>query len=338
MDSITQIVLGAAVGEAVAGKKMGNKAALWGAVAGTIPDLDVLQNLIMNPIDAAIYHRGFSHSILFAVLMGPLLGWLFYRLYKRRYEQRLWVKLWFLAIITHPMLDIFTNYGTQFLWPYEERISFNSVFVIDPLYTLPFMICVLVALFMRKDRPARSKWNWGGIIYSSGYLLWGLIIKLVLLSSASSYMKSQGLTTRNTMVTPMPLTSFYWMILSEDDQNYYFSYKSLFYSFDKRQTVALKKKNEIKTVQLIDDSYEQKLRFFSKGYNISELKGDSLFFYDLRFGIVPSIINQGKIQPIMGFGMVIDKGNVQKTFRVQRVGSLKELNFGSYFKLIFTNE
>ena len=41
MDSVTQITLGAAVGEAVLGRKIGGRAMLWGAIAGTLPDLDV---------------------------------------------------------------------------------------------------------------------------------------------------------------------------------------------------------------------------------------------------------------------------------------------------------
>ena len=64
MDSLTQIVLGAAVGEAVLGRKIGNKAILWGAIAGTIPDLDVLSKLFVDDVTANEWHRGFSHSIL----------------------------------------------------------------------------------------------------------------------------------------------------------------------------------------------------------------------------------------------------------------------------------
>ena len=72
MDSITQIVLGAAVGEAVLGKKVGNKAMLWGAIAGTIPDLDVIVGKFFQPITALEMHRGFSHSIIFALLFSPV--------------------------------------------------------------------------------------------------------------------------------------------------------------------------------------------------------------------------------------------------------------------------
>ena len=76
MDSLTQIVLGAAVGEVVLGKKIGNKAMLWGAIAGTIPDLDVYQSLLYDSLKANELHRGISHSLLFSICMAPLLAWL----------------------------------------------------------------------------------------------------------------------------------------------------------------------------------------------------------------------------------------------------------------------
>ncbi|WP_426430702.1 metal-dependent hydrolase [Winogradskyella sp. HB-48] len=82
MDSLTQIVLGAACGEVVLGKKIGNKAMLFGAIGGTIPDLDVFAGAILynNEIDAMLFHRGFMHSILFSILGAFLFGWLVYKL------------------------------------------------------------------------------------------------------------------------------------------------------------------------------------------------------------------------------------------------------------------
>src|SRR5690554_4135784 len=76
MDSLTQIVLGAAVGEAVLGKKVGNKAMLYGAIAGTIPDLDVYASHFTDTVSALAIHRGFTHSIVFSVLFAPIFGWL----------------------------------------------------------------------------------------------------------------------------------------------------------------------------------------------------------------------------------------------------------------------
>ena len=78
MDSLTQIVLGAACGEAVLGKKIGNKALLFGAIGGTIPDLDVFigRFLYDNEIQAMAFHRGFMHSLLFAFVSCFFFGWI----------------------------------------------------------------------------------------------------------------------------------------------------------------------------------------------------------------------------------------------------------------------
>lgn len=336
MDSITQIILGASIGEAVAGKKMGAKAALWGAVAGTIPDLDVFLNLIAHPIDAALLHRGFSHSMVFAFLMGPLLGALLFRLYKRKYEQKLWIKLMFWAIITHPMLDIFTNYGTEFFWPFSLRLTFNSVFVIDPLYSIPFMICVIIALFMRRSAKWRSRINWIGIGYSCLYLLWGVIVKLSILSQADGYFAKSGVHADRISVGPMPATSFYWMILGEDESNFYITYKSIFgtYSSKYMETVE-KRQQKLDSLKWPEKDYAAQLKFISNDWYTMEQDADTVRFYDLRFGTATMLTNGKITTPVMGYGMVVDNGIVHKTTSIRNRGALNSLNFDAYWNHVF---
>jgi inner membrane protein len=177
MDSLTQIVLGAACAEATSGKKIGNKALLYGAIGGTIPDLDVfIGNWIYgNKIDAMLFHRGFMHSLIFAVLASFIIGWLTHKGYEggkknqliksvfsffekfirtkflfRMYDryrnetvttQKNWIWLFLLAIGTHPILDCFTGYGTQLFLPFSEyRVAFSNISVADPTYTVPFLL------------------------------------------------------------------------------------------------------------------------------------------------------------------------------------------------------
>ena len=129
MDSLTQIVLGAAVGEATLGKKVGNKAMFWGAVAGTIPDLDVIANFFVDNVTANELHRGFSHSILFSILMAPIFGWIIAKLYKNKEaDWKDWSKLMFWGLFTHPILDAFTTWGTQLFWPFDYKVAFNNIF------------------------------------------------------------------------------------------------------------------------------------------------------------------------------------------------------------------
>ena len=76
MESLSQVVLGGAVGEATLGKKTGNWSVMWGAIAGTIPDLDDIWARMFDPVTEASLHRGFPHSITFSILAAPVFGWL----------------------------------------------------------------------------------------------------------------------------------------------------------------------------------------------------------------------------------------------------------------------
>lgn len=336
MDSITQIVLGAAVGEAVAGRQMGAKAALWGAVAATLPDLDVFLRAFYHPFDAALVHRGFSHSLLFALLAGPFFGWLFNRFYKNRFGQRKWILLWTLAIVTHPMLDMFTNYGTQFFWPFSPRITFNSVFVVDPLYTIPFATLLLMALFTKRDKSKRSRLNWAGIIWSCGYLLWGIVVKLIILDQAPAYFRSANIQVNRTMVTPMPLTSFYWEMIGEDEHNYYIGYKSLFAEFKPEDTETIPKHHHLLNgIRWEGMNRTQQLKYITNGYYALEQHSDTLYCYDLRFGTTKPLTAGRLERPLMGYGLLVDKGVVQKSFQLMPGEAFKAVNFGRYLEKVF---
>ena len=179
MDSLSQIVLGASVAEVVAGRTIGNRALLWGAIAGTIPDLDVISQFFMDDFLAMTYHRGFSHSLIFCFLFAPLLGWFFQKIHRGRgatFQQGTALAFW--CFVTHIALDCCTSWGTQVFWPWDVKISTNSVFVADPLYTLPFLLLLVALMFFKKDRPIRRKLNVIALALSTGYLLWGMGAKL----------------------------------------------------------------------------------------------------------------------------------------------------------------
>src|SRR5690606_9714865 len=151
MDSLTQIVLGAAVGEAVLGRKVGNKAMLYGAIAGTIPDLDTFASYFVDTVTAIEIHRGFTHSIFFSVVFAPVFGWLISKIERKSAANWIdWSRLMFFGLFTHPLLDSFTTWGTQLFWPLDIRLDLKTIFVIDPLYTLPFLIFLILAMRSEK--------------------------------------------------------------------------------------------------------------------------------------------------------------------------------------------
>lgn len=283
MDSLTQIVLGAAVGEAVLGKKVGNKAMLYGAIAGTIPDLDILANYFTDTVTAIEWHRGFSHSIFFALLFAPVFGWLIYKLERKRpVTWKDWSRLMFWGLITHPILDAFTTWGTQLFWPFPIKLAFHNIFVIDPLYTIPFLIFLILAMFQKRDSPKRARYNRLGLLISSGYLGLTLVLKGVAYQKISENLETQGIAYQKMSVRPAPLNTILWSANIDVGDAYLIGN----YSFFDRQPMRFSRypKNHYLLGNLADDEKVRRLEKITDGwYTITDKNGE-LFLNDLRFG------------------------------------------------------
>ena len=286
MDSLTQIVLGAATGEAVLEKKVGNKAIFWGAIAGTIPDLDVLLKLVTDNVTANEMHRGFSHSIVFCVLFAPVFGWLISKIHKNQQANwKDWSKLMFWGLFTHPILDAFTTWGTQLFWPLNYKIAFKNIFVIDPLYTIPFMVCVIVAMFYKRSNPLRSKLNWFGILLSSSYLILTLIIKGFTYKIFQKSLEDQNISYKEIETKPTPFNSILWTANVETENAYLIGYYSL---FDKNKTINYSEfpKNYHLLKNLNNDPLILRLKNLTENWYTIQQEGDQLYFNDLRFGLL----------------------------------------------------
>ncbi|ARV15330.1 metal-dependent hydrolase [Polaribacter sp. SA4-12] len=300
MDSLTQIVLGAACGEIALGKKIGNKALLFGAIGGTIPDLDVFVGKLLynNEIQAMAFHRGFMHSILFAVLGAFLFGWITYKLYntgarKETTTQQNWIWLFFLSIFTHPILDCFTPYGTQLFVPFSDyRVAFNNISVVDPLYTVPFLLSLIVMMFFNRKRTRRTWWLKAGIYISSTYMLFTIINKFYIDAIFRKSFEKAGIPYNHFSAQPTILNNILWYSVAETDSQYHLTFYSL---FDKSATA-----DKIITVEknhdLIDmsDYNLQTLAWFSNGYyNLSKKDKIGTYKYvDLRYPMLnPNDIN-----------------------------------------------
>ena len=147
MEPLTQGLLGAAVGQ-LAAPRLGGRALGWGALVGMSPDLDVLLAPLHGGYGELVYHRGTTHSLWFGLVAGPLIAWLLWRWRdpERRTELRAWVRLCVLALVTHPLLDVFTPYGTQLFAPFwRGRLALHGVGIIDPFYTVILAWAVVLA-------------------------------------------------------------------------------------------------------------------------------------------------------------------------------------------------
>lgn len=285
MDSLTQIVLGGAVGELVLGKKVGNKAILWGAIAGTIPDLDVVASFFVDRLRANEVHRGFSHSIVFAILFAPIFGWIISKIYKnlKEVDWKDWSKLMFWGLFTHPLLDIHTTWGTQLLWPLEYKFAFKNIFVVDPLYTLPFLVCLILVMRSTRGSDKRRKYNRLGLLLSSGYLLITFGLKAYAHSQFENSLNKQRIAFQELSTKPAPFNTILWSANVKTENQFLIGYYSLldqnndilFTGFDKNYHLA----NQIRQ----EDKFKR-LEKLTQGWYTLEQFGDTIRFNDLRFG------------------------------------------------------
>jgi inner membrane protein len=285
MDSLTQIVLGAAVGEAVLGKKVGNKAIFFGAIAGTIPDLDILVRYFTDNVTAIEIHRGFSHSIVFSIVFAPIFGWLVNKILKKKEATwQEWSWLFFWGLFTHPILDSFTTWGTQLFWPFETRLAFQNIFVIDPLYTLPFLVFLVLTMFQERSSEKRRKFNRLGLVISSCYLGITLVLKGISYQKFIQALEEQQIAYLAIDTRPAPLNTILWTANVATDKAYLIGN----YSFFDTQPISFESypKNHQLLGDLKEDDKIKRLIKISEGWYSIAQENNQLYLNDLRFGLM----------------------------------------------------
>lgn len=293
MDSITQIVLGAACGEIALGKKIGNKAILFGAIGGTIPDLDVLIGKLFytNEIDSLAFHRGIMHSIPFAIVGALIFGFLSYKVYDYGYLRRGttslkdWIWLFFLSILTHPILDSFTPYGTQLFLPFSDyRVAFNNIAVVDPLYTLPLIMCVSITMFFNRKNSKRKTWTKAGLYLSSAYMIFTIGNKLYVDHFFKTSFNQAKINYSRFSAQPTILNNFLWYAVAETDKNYTVSFYSIFDDTNTPPNFINIPKNH----KLLDVDHQdiKTLRWFSNEFYTLSILNNKIIYKDLRYPLL----------------------------------------------------
>ena len=287
MDSLTQVVLGAAVSVAVMRRRSAVwKAALWGGVAGTLPDLDVLVSH-GDPILNMVLHRAESHALFWLTLFSLPFAWLVARVQRDAVQLRWWWLAMWLALITHPLLDAFTVYGTQLLLPFTDYpVALGSVFIIDPAVTLPWLVGLAVVLARRGDVRGQRANLWG-LALGTAVLLAGVGLQARVQSLARASLAEQGVMPERVLVTPAPLSMLLWRVVAMAGDGYYEGFHGLldgpgpmrFDRFDRGARLEA-------AVAAIDGA--QRIRRFSHGfYKLHESAGGQLVITDLRMGQEP---------------------------------------------------
>jgi inner membrane protein len=282
MDSVTHIVVGAVVGEALAGKVLGKRAMLFGALAHSLPDVDIVSSLFASPAENLLIHRGITHSFGFALAATLLLAWLFnywYRLSTMPFLK--WTIFWAVEILLHIFLDTCNTYGTGWLEPFSHhRYSFNTLFVADPLFTLWPLIALLVLWRKPITDAARFTWVRVGIFGFLVYVSWATIAKQIIDQKVKRTVVSKNITVNEFITTPTMLNTLLWLVLVKSEYGVYVGYSSVFDSDDPVELTFFPYQNELLPLR---SSKEQLLTFSQGYYHVNEVNG-RVMFYDLRFG------------------------------------------------------
>lgn len=253
----------------------------YGAVAGTIPDLDVLAAYFTDTVTALEIHRGFTHSILFSIVFAPIFGFLVSKFEKFK-SRRDWSWLFFWAFVTHPILDANTTWGTQLFWPLDIRLAFKNIFVIDPLYTLPFLVFLILAMCQKRTAKKRRFYNNTGLIISSSYLVITLILKGISYQKFTKELAKQNVVYKEMETKPSPLNTILWTANVETENAFLIGNTSF---FDTKPVQFSKyEKNHSLLGDLGKHPKTKRMIAISKGWYTINKVNNTLYFNDLRFG------------------------------------------------------
>jgi len=285
MDSITHIALGAIIGEALAGRQLGKKAMLLGAIAQSLPDVDFIASFWLDTAHDVAAHRGITHSLLFVAVVSVLFAWLGRRWWPgAQMSFRKWWLFAGLELFIHIFLDAFNAYGTGWFEPFSHhRMAFNVLFVADPFFSIWLGISFLVLLCLRRSSQWRRFWVRFGLILPCCYLYYCLLNKYRIDKWAEQSLQAHHIHYKRYFTTPTPMNNWLWYIVAEDSAGYHTGYMSLL-ARERHATYQYFPRNDslLGVLRARPDVHE--LMRFCQGYYTAEQWGDTLVFNDLRFG------------------------------------------------------
>ena len=220
MDTFTQGLLGAVIGQALFRVRLGRAAIIWGFIGGVLPDFDLLAGVVAGPVAGSIIHRGPTHSLPFAVLVAPVLGYISWRWQRHRArvgrqqvardkgpggegQWPFWALLWLLVLVGHDLLSWATSYGTLLLWPFSmQRFALDAMPIVEPIYTLLLALALVPGLRRDIRRPLAQIVAAATLAVTTGYVLMGWHLNAKAVAVASQQMAADGVAAEDVRAYP----------------------------------------------------------------------------------------------------------------------------------------
>jgi len=285
LDSLTHIALGACIGEAFFEKGFGKKAMLWGALAQSIPDIDFISSFWLTTPESLLAHRGFTHSILFALLIIPIFALTAEKIHRpRNIAFRTWLLFFAAEVFVHLFIDGFNNYGVGWFEPFSHlRYSFNAIYVADPFFSVWPGIAFFMLIILNAYSPKRKFWWEFGVLIPFIYLSYCTIDKIKINNDVKEIFANQHIPHERYFTTPAPFQNWLWYVVAGNDSGYYVGYRSLFDSKRKIDFQYFPRNDSLLKPVSNHESLQKLIRFSQQFYTIEKI-GDTLVFNDLRFG------------------------------------------------------
>ncbi len=325
MDPISQGVLGASLplasNKSIIKSEHVKTVAWLGCIAGMSPDIDVLIQSPTDPILFLEYHRQFTHSLIFIPIGALICSILFYRWYKRALTFKQGYLVCLLGYATHALLDACTTYGTLLLWPFSDlRIAWNNVSVVDPIFTIP--IIILVILSVRKANPVFSKI---ALVWGVSYLLIGVLQRERAELLGWDLAQSRGHTPARLEAKPGFGNLLLWKIVYETNDRFYvdayrMGVKPQLYKGD-----SVRKLDMARDLPWLEADTQQgddlrRFKWFSNDY-LGIDPNNPLYIIDIRYSMLPN-----QIDPLWGIILNPNAGPEEHViYQADRSGSSERL-------------
>jgi len=290
MDPLSQGVIGAVAAQQKTTKNHFVTATILGFLSGMAADLDIFIRSSNDPLLYLEFHRQFTHSLIFIPIGGFVCAIFFYYLFLRNkditFKQTYIYST--LGYATHGLLDSCTTYGTQLLWPFtDDRVAWNTISIIDPLFTIPLLFLIIFAVFKKKRVISYLALSW--VIF---YSIFGLIQKERAEAIGNGLANSQRHDLVNVVAKPSFANLIVWKIIYTTKDSYYIDAVRLGLGEDVIEGVKIDKLNIQKSFPWLDLKSQQardieRFRWFSNGYlALSETHPNRII--DIRYSMLPN--------------------------------------------------
>lgn len=301
MDPVSQGALGAALPTALAREPHRARLgvfAIAGALGGMAPDLDVLIRSRTDPLLFLEYHRHFTHALAFIPVGGLVVALALHPLFKRWLGFRALALSTTLGYATHALLDACTTYGTQLFWPFSNaRVAWNNVSVVDPLFTLPLL--VLVILGARKSRPRLAQ---AGLAWGLLYLLVGIVQHERAVAIAEELAARRGHAPVRLDAKPSFGNLLVWKLVYEAEGHYYVDAVRIGFGAKLFEGQSVPKLDVARDLPWLPEGSRQhadlaRFTWFSDGWVSLTGRADdgTILVGDVRFSMVPN-----EVEPLWG--------------------------------------